>query len=271
MELDQTTAVVTGAGRGIGRSLALGLAASGARVVVAARTVSSVKETVRLVEQQGGCAVAVPTDVTDWTSVGELIDRTTDVFGVPNLWVNNAGGSRAIGPLTSMSQEEWWADIELNLRSAMMCCRVCLPLMESVGAGRIINIGSGAGVQPWEGIGAYSCAKAALIVLGEILEAQSRDQGVHVFTLSPGLVRTPSVHDVLDTDRGQRYMQALATLPESAYLPVDMVVGHVRAIASGKMDVLAGRYLHASDDLDDLLAHADEIVEQDKHVLRLAK
>ena len=133
-----------------------------------------------------------------------------------------------------MSHEEWWADIELNLMSAMMCCRVCLPLMESVGGGRIINIGSGAGVQPWEGIGAYSCAKAALIVMGEILEAQSRDQGVHVFTLSPGLVRTPSVQDVLDTERGQLYMQALATLPESAYLPVEMVVATCTSDRLGK-------------------------------------
>jgi 3-oxoacyl-[acyl-carrier protein] reductase len=263
--------VVTGAGRGIGRSLALGLAATGARVVVAARTPSGVIETVRMIKDNGGIASAVPTDVTEWDSVCELMARTTERFGAPDLWVNNAGGSRAIGPLRSMSHEEWWADIELNLKSAMMCCRVCLPVMESTGAGRIINIGSGAGVQPWEGIGAYSCAKAALIVMGEILEQQSKDRGVHVFTLSPGLVRTPSVDDVLDTERGQLYMQALATLPESAYLPVESVVGHTLAIASGRMDALAGRYLHASDDLESLLRDRDQIVEQGKLVLRLVR
>ena len=98
MELEQTTAVVTGAGRGIGRSLALGLAAAGAKVVVAARTASGVEETVRLIDEQGGRAVAVPTDVTDWTAVNDLMERTADVFGAPNLWSTMREGAGPSAP-----------------------------------------------------------------------------------------------------------------------------------------------------------------------------
>jgi 3-oxoacyl-[acyl-carrier protein] reductase len=266
-----STAVVTGAGRGIGRALALGLAAAGATVVVAGRSAIPLDETVRLITDRGGRALAVPSDVTDWDSVNRLADRSVEFLGAPALWVNNAGGSRAVGPLLSMSHSEWWEDIELNLKSAMMCSRACIPLMTEAGGGRVINIGSGAGVQPWEGIGAYSCAKAALIVMGEVVDAQTKQCAVRVFTLSPGLVRTPSVGDVLATERGQQYMQALAALPDSAYLPVELVVDHVVAIGSGRVDALAGRYLHASDNLEDLLARQDEIVGGDKLVLRLAQ
>jgi NAD(P)-dependent dehydrogenase (short-subunit alcohol dehydrogenase family) len=262
--------IVTGAGRGIGQAISIALAATGAQVVLAGRSVAPREETAALVEAAGGTALVVPTDVTDEAQVQALVDAGTAWFGQLDLLVNNAGGSHSLGPLWSMTASEWWADIELNFKSVVLCTHAVLPGLMEAGAGRIINIGSLAGVNPNLSIPAYCCAKAALTMFGETLARTVAEHGISVFTLSPGTVYTPIIEETKASERGKKYMQFLFDAPMSNYIPAEVAADHVVTIASGAVDVLAGRFLHARDDLHQLAARAPEIVAEDRLVLRLA-
>jgi NAD(P)-dependent dehydrogenase (short-subunit alcohol dehydrogenase family) len=264
-------AIVTGAGRGIGQAIARALAADGAHVVLTGRTRSTLDDTAGLIAAAGGTAHVVLADVTDSADVADLVDASAGLVGEIGLLVNNAGGSRSVGPLFTMGADEWWADVELNFKAAVLCSRAVLPGFIERRSGRIVNIGSRAGVRPNAGISAYSCAKAALTVFGETLAESVAPYGVGVFTLSPGTVHTPIVDELVGTPRADEWLPFLSrTSSKTAYISPDLAAGHVVRIARGDADRLAGRFLHAEDDLDDLLRRADAIVGNDELVLRLA-
>lgn len=268
--LADVRAIVTGAGRGIGQAIAGALARNGAQVVLAGRTRSALEDTAARIAAEGGRAHVVPTDVTDAAQVDALVATSTDLIGPLNLLVNNAGGSRSVGPLFSMEADEWWADIDLNLKTAVLCSRAVLPGFMERRAGRIINLGSLAGVNPQPSIAAYSCAKAALTVFGETLAISVAEFGIGVFTLSPGTVHTPIVDELIGTPRAKEWMPYLT--PETSisnYISPDLAADHVVRIAGGDIDPLAGRFLHAQDDLDALLERVDDITDDGELLLRL--
>jgi 3-oxoacyl-[acyl-carrier protein] reductase len=263
-------AIITGAGRGIGQAIACALASDGAHVVLAGRTRSALEETAQRITSAGGTAHVVPADVTDAADVADLAETSAQLLGEIGLLVNNAGGSRSVGPLFTMEADEWWADVELNFKAAVLCSRAVLPGLIERRSGRIVNIGSRAGVRPNAGISAYSCAKAALTVFGETLAESVAPFGIGVFTLSPGTVHTPIVDELVGTPRADEWLPYLSrTSSKTAYISPDLAAGHVVRIARGDVDRLSGRFLHAEDDLDDLLRRADGIVGNDELVLRL--
>jgi NAD(P)-dependent dehydrogenase (short-subunit alcohol dehydrogenase family) len=265
-----TGAIVTGAGRGIGQAIAGALAHDGAHVVLAGRTRSTLEETAALIAADGGVAHVVPADVTDAADVAALMAAGTRLVGDIDLLVNNAGGSRSVGPLFSMEADEWWADVELNFKTSVLCSRAVLPAFIERRSGRIVNIGSRAGVRPNAGISAYSCAKAALTVFGETLAESVADLGIGVFTLSPGTVHTPIVDELVATPRAKRWLPYLSpTSSRTAYISPDRAAGHVVRIARGDADALSGRFLHAEDDLDDLVERAGDVARNGELVLRL--
>jgi NAD(P)-dependent dehydrogenase (short-subunit alcohol dehydrogenase family) len=265
-------ALVTGASRGLGRATAQALAAAGAAVVVTARTVADLAETVSLIEAHGGRAVALPADVTDQQAIEEVVAAAERQLGPVDLLVNNAGIARALGPVWEVDPAAWWRDIEVDLRGPFLCARAVLPSMLARGRGRIVNVSSGVGLVPAAGLSAYACAKAALFRLTDTLAAETSERGVLVFTITPGLVRTAGALFVADSPVGQAWMPQLhAAFEQDKDVPPDQTAQLVVALAAGGADALSGRYIRAGDDLADLVQHAEEIRRDDRLALRLRR
>jgi NAD(P)-dependent dehydrogenase (short-subunit alcohol dehydrogenase family) len=261
------TAIVTGAGRGIGRAIALRLARAGAAVAVAARSREEVEEARGAIASGDGRAIAVPTDVTNEEAVDSLIDEVESSFGPPTLLVNNAGSWAQIGPVAESDPAAWWHDVEVSLKGTFLCTRAVLPTMLREGRGRIVNVSSYAAVAPSPYMSAYACAKAAVLSFTDSLAAELESSGVLAFSITPGFVRTQLVERALASDEGRRFLPQLEERRDA--LEPEGAARLVADIASGRLDVLSGRFLHVLDDVDDLLRRADEIVEHDLYALRL--
>ena len=129
VSLSGKVAIVTGGGRGIGRVTAQRLASAGAKVAVAARSQDSLLETVEVIRQAGGQAIAIPVDVTNPVMVDDMVHRVEDAFGSADILVNNAGRFGPIGPMWEAEPEAWWGTMEANVRGAFLCARAVLPGM----------------------------------------------------------------------------------------------------------------------------------------------
>ena len=172
MNLDQTV-LITGGGRGLGRAIALGAAQAGAQVAVTARSVSELTETVELIRQAGGRALALPADVTDHRAVVGVVAAAESQLGPIDVLINGAGSFRALGNAAQVDPDEWWREVEINLRGPFVCAHAALPGMIARRRGRIINIVSAAGLQAIEAVSAYGISKTALIRFTETLAAET--------------------------------------------------------------------------------------------------
>ena len=198
-ELDGKVVVITGASRGIGKSIATAFAAVGAKVVLAART----RETLEQVAAElsvGGVSnpdsiLAVPTDVTDADAVQRLIERTLDVYGCVDILVNNAGVGY-FGPVVDFAPDDWDRVLNSNLKAVYLCAKYALPPMLTQGGGQIINVLSIAAKVAFEASAAYCAAKAGALALTKVLASEVRRQNIRVTAVLPGSVHTPFWDDV---------------------------------------------------------------------------
>jgi len=262
-------AVVTGAGRGIGRAVSLAFAQAGAKVAAVARTRAEIEETVRLVEKAGaGQAFAV--DVTDASGVRRTMAKVEATLGPIDVLVNNAGQLGRIGPLVESDPGEWWRVLDVNLRGPMLCTRAVLPGMVERGRRRIVNIASG--VMPHPYLSAYVTSKTALVRFSEILAAETRARGVHVFAIGPGTTRTAMSEHSLSSEEGRRWIPWFGEIfTRKLDVPMERPVRLVVDLASGRADILSGRYVTVFDDLDELLLRAAEIEREGLYALRVRK
>ena len=261
-----SVALVTGASRGVGQELARALAEAGYDVALAAR--SDLSETAGLIEAEGRRALSVELDVTDARGVEEAVARVEQELGPLELVVNNAGTDRAIAPLWEADPDEWWADVDVHLRGTFLVCRAALPAMLERGTGRIVNVSSNAAIRPSPYNSAYGAAKAAILNLTESLAASLEGTGVHAFAISPGYVKTAMTEHLLQVQAEKGWFPHLDgrdTLDPT--LAGQLVV----ALASGKADPLSGRFLHALDDLEEILTRAHEVVRDELYVARLRR
>lgn len=183
------TAIVTGAGRGIGRAVARRLAAAGANVAIASRTLEQLSETQKLIERAGGRVLAEVADVTCAEDVERLVDETQAAFGTVSILVNNAGLA-TVATLEQLEPPEFEKLIAANIRSVYLCCRAVWPIMASAGGGTIINISSVAAFDPFPGLGTYGAAKAFVNTFTKALAEEGRPQGIRVYGVAPGAVET---------------------------------------------------------------------------------
>lgn len=183
-------AVVSGAGRGIGKAIAVAYAQAGAEVVCAARTAADIEETVSIIARMGERALAVKTDVTCIESVNSLFERTAAHFGGIDILVVNAGANYDRETVENSSPENWRKTFEVNLFGAYYCVHAAIPFLKQRGAGKIITIGSGLGHHGYAGGAAYSCSKAGLWMLTRILAQELLPYHISVNELIPGPVQT---------------------------------------------------------------------------------
>ena len=201
-------AVVTGAGRGIGRRIALSFAELGADVVLAARTAAELEAVADEARALGREAHPVAADMSDLDAGLALVDRSIEAMGGIDIWVNNAGGGSSVkggvGPLEDATVEGFDALIGLNLRVPFFCAREAADHMAGRGGGAILNIVSIDGVHAAPGEGLYGAAKAALISLTETMGVEYGRHNVRVNAIAPALIDTKLVERHLKTDEDRR-------------------------------------------------------------------
>src|SRR5713101_3631112 len=236
-------ALVTGAGRGLGRAFSIGLAAAGMRVAAVARSASQIAETVCLIEDAGGTAIALIADVADPLAVRRMAEEARERLGPIGLLINNAGAGGPFGPTWEADPGDWWRCFETNRRGPFLCCREIVPGMIAAGRGRIINVASGAGTRGIPYMSAYVSSKAALIRFSETLAGELKESGVSVFAIQPGTVRTAMAEEVLNSREALRWLPWFKkTFDEGGDVTAVPATALVLFLASGKADALSGRF-----------------------------
>ena len=190
MKLAGRTAIVTGAGRGIGRAIATAFAAEGASICLAARSAPELDGVARQISDAGGRAVALPTDVRDESAVAGMVERALRAYGRVDILVT-AAGTASFGPVAESKMSDWDEILAVNLRGAVMCCRAVLPAMIAHRRGTIINIGSVVTSRVLTGSAAYTTSKYALLGFSRVLAEELRPHEVRVGLLSAGATDTP--------------------------------------------------------------------------------
>jgi NAD(P)-dependent dehydrogenase (short-subunit alcohol dehydrogenase family) len=272
-DLTGTVALVTGAGRGIGRRLAVRLAGRGAAVGLVARSAEELGETQELIAAAGGVVASARADVTDAAALTAACAEIRGRLGPVEVLVNNAGVLGPIGPLWETDVDEWWATMDVNVRGTVLASRLVLPDMIAAGRGRIINITSQAGVHRWPLVSGYSVSKAAVVKLTENLALETARHGVVVFSVHPGLLpigmgETMAVHEPVSAHEAHVRDWTLGEIADGHGADPERAIDLLSRLAAGDGDRLSGRHLSVHDDLDAMLARFDEVRACDLYVLR---
>jgi NADP-dependent 3-hydroxy acid dehydrogenase YdfG len=224
--LEGKTALITGAGRGIGRAIAKAFAAEGAAVALVARSRADLASVAAEVREAGGRALAVPTDVTQDAAVEALVEDVTGELGRLDILVTSAGAA-AFGPVSGSKPADWDTMLSLNLRAVMLCCHAVLPVMMRQRSGLILNLSSIASKRALPGSAVYTATKAGVEAFSRVLAEEMRPHGVRVGVLIPGAVDTPiwdalgaapPREKMLRAEDVARAAVLMATLPPTASL-----------------------------------------------------
>jgi 3-oxoacyl-[acyl-carrier protein] reductase len=223
--LSERVAIVTGASRGIGRAVALALAAQGAKVTVNyASSSAAADEVVKAITEAGGSAIALQADVSKLEQVDTLVNQTLEKFGRVDVLVNNAGITRDT-LLLRMKPEDWQAVIDLNLTGVFLCTRAVSKIMLKQKSGRIINIASVAGQMGNPGQANYSAAKAGVIGFTKTVAKELASRGITVNAVAPGFITTDMTSDL-------KSEEILKYIPLARYGEPEEVAGMVRFLAA---------------------------------------
>jgi len=191
--------VITGASSGLGEATARLLAAEGAAVVLGARRADRIDALARELAQQGGKAIAVPTDVTDHAQVKRFVDAAVETYGRVDVMINNAG-LMPHSPLERLKIEDWDRTIDVNLKGVLYGIAAALPHMQRQLAGHIINVSSVAGHKVRAGGSVYSATKTAVRVLTEGLRQEVKPYNIRTTIISPGAVATELIDSITEPD-----------------------------------------------------------------------
>ena len=205
MKLDKKTAIVTGAGKGIGREAAIEIAAEGAAVICVSRTQADLDETVKIIEGNGGKAISLSRDLTDASQVQSMVDTVVKKYGHIDILINNAGGykseiytlpdgsndtGRQAIKIWEWSEAQWDQIIKTNLKIPFLCINKVLPVMIKQRSGDIVSVSSRMGRIASQ-MGAYAVAKGGIITMTKTTAIQTQEYGIRANAVAPGIVDTP--------------------------------------------------------------------------------
>lgn len=211
--LRDKVAVVTGGSRGIGRSIALGMAEAGADIVIAARKPEAIAEAVAAVEATGRRALGVPTNVRKLADLEALVARTREEFGRLDILVNNAGTNPVYGPVQEIDERAWDMIMNSNVKAIHFLSNYARDLMLEGGqGGAIINVSSVGGYRASDVIGGYSVSKAAVIMLTQVQAKTWGQDGIRVNCIAPGLIKTEFARALWDDEKFRAASEAEASL-----------------------------------------------------------
>ena len=249
--LSGQVAIVTAGGQGLGEAIARTFAREGASVAVADINLTEAQRVGAEIEATGGAALVLQADVTKSREVTATVKAVLDRWGTIDILINGAGGFHRFAAITEIEEEEWDRVIELNLKTAFLCCKAVAGVMMEKKKGRIISIASGAGIAPNPYAPSYlpyGSAKAGLIGLTKHLAKQLGPYGITVNTIVPGTTLTPRVSKVRDAASIERIasmnpMRHLVEPKDSAEAALFLASEDARYITGVSLNVNAGNLI----------------------------
>jgi NAD(P)-dependent dehydrogenase (short-subunit alcohol dehydrogenase family) len=188
MKLKDKVAIITGGGRGLGRSVALAFGREGAKVALAARTKEQIEHVAQELRSIGKSVIAIPTDVSDEDQVNHLVNKTLEAYGTIDILVNNAGVRGPIGPIHKISLKDWEQTLRINLTATFLCSKAVLPVMLEKKEGKIINIATT--MTPRPNLTPYMVAKAGVSHFTKQLSREVKEFNIQVNAIHPGVMDT---------------------------------------------------------------------------------
>ena len=243
--------LITGAGRGIGKRLALGFAQAGARVGLLARSQAQIDLAKLEIEQAGGTALRIRADVRDLEQMSAAVDRMRAVFGGVEVLIHAAGVQGPIGPLLTTTPKQWEETVEINLFGTANACRAVLPQMIERRSGKIIVLGGGGSAYTRPNFTAYAAAKTAVVRLVECLADEVRDHNVQVNCMAPGAAYSHMTDEVLHAGEeraGRREIEDAEKVRITGGIPPEKQVQLAMFLASDRSNHISGKLIHVNDD-----------------------
>ncbi|MEL6536204.1 MAG: glucose 1-dehydrogenase [Bacteroidota bacterium] len=220
--LEGKVAIITGASKGIGKAIAIGLAQAGAKVVVSSRSQEAVDEVAKSIQETGGEAKGVPCHMGDSGQIQSLVDQTVSDFGGIDIVINNAAINPVFGPVFQSDEAVFDKIMQVNVKGPFTLCKLAFPSMKSRGGGAIVNVSSIEGISPGQGLGLYSVSKASLISLTKVLANELGEAGIRANILAPGLVDTKFSEALISNEKILKWVLAKQAIKRPAQ-PEEMV------------------------------------------------
>jgi NAD(P)-dependent dehydrogenase (short-subunit alcohol dehydrogenase family) len=244
------TALITGAGRGIGKRLAIGFAKAGMRVGLLGRSQGELDVTKLEIEDAGGSALRFRADVRDFEQVSAAVDRMTDVYGDVHVLVANAAILGPIGPFAGHRPRDWKEVFETNVIGVMNGCRSVLPQMIQKRSGKILVIADGSSSDPRPNFAPYSASKAAVVRFAESVAEEVRNHNVQINCFSPGGAYTSMTDEILEADEraGTKEIDDAEQIRLTGGVPPDRQIQLALFLASERSNHLTGKLIDVTDD-----------------------
>ena len=249
--MQNKTVLITGAGRGIGKRLALGFAGAGAKVGLLARSLGELDLAVLEIEQAGGSAIGLRADVLDLDQLAVAVTRFRAAYQGPDVLIAAAGMQGPIGPFLSTDPKAWNLTVETNLIGVANACRVTLPRMIEKRSGKIILIAGGGAAYSRPYFSAYAAAKSAIVRFGECLADEVREHNVQVNTLAPGGVYTTMTDEILlagEEKAGRKEIEDAEKVRVTGGVAPEKQAQLAMFLASENSNHISGKLIHVNDD-----------------------